>query len=96
MNAVLIFACAFGIVFALTAQQLNISGGHKGLGVITSFAISGFNLVLFKLVPMPTSLIENAAYLCGGPVGLLVAWHLHPCLVRFLARRRAHTSPEAS
>lgn len=40
--------------------------------IINSFAIGAANLTLFKLAPEATGL-EVAAYLCGGPFGIVAA-----------------------
>lgn len=83
-NTWLIFACAFGVVLALGLQSLNVNGGHRLMAVVTSFAIGLFNLALLKLVPQPTTVFDNAAYLLGGPVGILAAMNLHPYLVQLM------------
>jgi hypothetical protein len=83
-NTLFIFACTFGVVVALGLQSLNVNGGHHIMAALNSFAIGSFNLALLKLVPQPTSLIDNAAYLLGGPIGIVVAMKLHPLLVRWV------------
>jgi len=77
-NTWLIFACTFGVVLALGLQSLNVNGGHHVMAVATSFLIGTFNLALLKLVPQPTTVFDNAAYLLGGPIGILFAMKLHP------------------
>jgi uncharacterized protein YebE (UPF0316 family) len=83
-NTWLILACTFGVVLALGLQSLNVNGGHHLMAAVTSFAIGTFNLALLKLVPQPTTVFDNAAYLLGGPIGILVAMKLHPYLVRLM------------
>lgn len=83
-NTLLILACTFGVVLALGLQSLNVNGGHHLMAAVTSFAIGTFNLALLKLVPQPTTVFDNAAYLLGGPIGILVAMRLHPHLVRLI------------
>lgn len=82
-NTVFIFACTFGVVVALGLQSLNVNGGHYVLAAFNSFAIGAFNLALLKLVPQPTTTIDNLAYLLGGPIGIVVAMKTHPYLIRF-------------
>lgn len=82
MNALILFLATAGLVFALGLQSLNVNGRHFIAAGCTSFLIGGANLVLFKTLPGPTSGLELAAYLTGGPVGILLAMHLHPRLVR--------------
>jgi hypothetical protein len=86
--ALLLFASTFVVVFALGVQSLNTNGGHRLLAFITSFFIGGSNLVLFKLLPGPTDWTQIAAYLLGGPFGIVAAMAAHPLLVRALMRHR--------
>jgi hypothetical protein len=89
LTAALLFASTFAVVFALGLQSLNVNGGHRLLAFVTSFAIGGSNLVLFKVLPGPTDGLQIAAYLLGGPFGILASMWGHPHLVRALARQRA-------
>jgi hypothetical protein len=89
LTAALLFASTFAVVFALGLQSLNVNGGHRLLAFVTSFAIGGSNLVLFKVLPGPTDGLQIAAYLLGGPFGILASMWVHPHLVQALARRRA-------
>jgi hypothetical protein len=82
VNALILFLATAGLVFALGLQSLNVNGRHFVAAGCTSFLIGGANLVLFKTLPGPTSGLELAAYLTGGPVGILLAMHLHPRMVR--------------
>lgn len=91
-NTLLILACTFGVVLALGLQSLNVNGGHHLMAAVTSFAIGTFNLALLKLVPQPTTVFDNAAYLLGGPIGILVAMKLHPHLVRLMRTRKLQES----
>jgi hypothetical protein len=84
-DAALLFAATFGVVFALGLQSLNVNGGHKALAFVTSFLIGASNLVLFKVLPRETSVLEIAAYLMGGPFGIVASMWAHPWLVRLHA-----------
>jgi hypothetical protein len=86
MQAALLFCSTFVVVFALGLQSLNVNGGHRLLAVLTSFLIGTSNLVLFKVMPGPTNALEIAAYLLGGPLGIVASMAAHPCLVRLLKR----------
>lgn len=86
MNALIILACTYGVVLALGLQSLNVNQGHKMLAFCTSFLIGLCNFGLLKLVPQPTTAIDVAAYLLGGPFGILTAMLLHPYLVRWTRR----------
>jgi hypothetical protein len=83
-DAFLLFVATFGVVFALGLQSLNVNGGHRAMAFATSFVIGGANLVLFKVLPGPTGALEIAAYLLGGPFGILASMAAHPWLVRLL------------
>lgn len=88
MTALLLFAATFGVVFALGLQSLNVNGGHRVLAFLTSFGIGTSNLVLFKVLPGPTTPWDIAAYLLGGPFGIVAAMALHPRLVRWYGRAK--------
>ncbi len=81
MKALAIIACTYGVVLALGLQSLNVNQGRRLLAFCTSFLIGFCNLVLLKIVPQPTTWLEVAAYLLGGPFGILTAMFLHPRLV---------------
>jgi hypothetical protein len=86
VNALILFSATAGLVFALGLQSLNVNGRHFIAAGCTSFLIGCGNLVLFKTLPGPTSGPELAAYLCGGPVGIVVAMTMHPRMVRLWTR----------
>lgn len=60
---------------ALGAQSLLVNNGRYTGAFFNSFAIGTFNLVLFKLAPNASGL-EIAAYLTGGPFGIVSAMWL--------------------
>lgn len=80
MTAALLFSSTAVLVFFLGVQQLNVQGGHHALAAITSLAIGGSQLALYKLAPTASG-PEIAAYLTGGPVGIMAAMWAHPRLV---------------
>lgn len=86
MTALLLFGATFLTVCALSLQSLNVMGGHRGMAFLTSFVIGGANLLLLKLAPQPTSLLDDAGFLLGGPFGVVAAMALHPVLVRLSTR----------
>lgn len=75
-----LFFSTFVVVFALGAQSLLVNNGHYASAFANSFLIGGCNMVLFKLAPHAVPM-EVAAYLLGGPFGIIGAmWvfrHLH-------------------
>ena len=81
MTALALFASTFVLVFALGLQSLNVNGGHYRAAFLTSFAIGAANLVLFKLTPEAGG-IEIAAFLSGGPIGIVCAMRAHPWMRR--------------
>lgn len=86
-TAAWLLASTYVLVFALGLQSLNVNGGHTLAAFFTSLAIGGSNLVLFKLAPDASGL-EIAAYLAGGPLGIVSAMRAHPYIVRLYGRRR--------
>mgnify|MGYP000951505099 CR=1 FL=1 len=87
MTAAALLLSTYALVFALGLQSLNVNGGHYRAAFLTSLAIGGSNLVLFKLAPNASGL-EIAAYLAGGPLGIVSAMRAHPYIVRLYRRRR--------
>ena len=72
MTALYLLGSTFALVFFLGMQSLAVNGGHRWLAFANSFAIGASNLVLFKLAPQASGL-EIAAYLAGGPLGIVSA-----------------------
>ncbi len=91
MNALILFGSTFAAVFFLGLQSLNVNGGHYWAAFFTSFGIGMANIVLLKLGPDANAL-EIAAFLGGGPFGIVFSMWFHQ---RTIGRRRAravHTS----
>ena len=76
MTELALFVSTFGLVFCLGIQSLNVNGGHYVAAFITSFAIGAGNLVVLKLAPSATP-TEMAAYLFGGPFGIVASMIAH-------------------
>lgn len=72
MTILALFASTFCLVFFLGLQSLNVNSGRYAAAFFTSFAIGAGQLVLYKLAPDATG-PELAAYLCGGPVGIVLS-----------------------
>ncbi len=72
MTSLALFASTFALVLALGAQSLMVNNGRYVGAFCNSFAISAGNLVLFKLAPEAGG-VEIAAYLAGGPLGIVCA-----------------------
>jgi len=72
MTELLLFTSTFLLVFALGLQSLNVNNGRHTAAFFTSFLIGGANLVVLRLAPN-ASPTEIAAYLSGGPLGILCA-----------------------
>lgn len=87
MTALTLFASTFFLVFFLGLQSLNVNNGHRLLAFMTSFGIGVSNLMLFKLAPDAGG-IEIAAFLMGGPFGIVASMKAHPTLVRWTKRRK--------
>lgn len=72
MTALALLASTFALVFALGLQSQLVNNGHYFSAFANSLLIGGCNLVLFKLAP-DASGIEIAAYLTGGPFGIVAS-----------------------
>jgi uncharacterized membrane protein SpoIIM required for sporulation len=70
MSAALLLLSTFALVFALGMQSQLVNNGHFVGAFFNSLAIGSANLVLFKLAPTASG-IEVAAYLIGGPFGIV-------------------------
>lgn len=82
MTPLLLFAITFVLVFLLGIQQLNVQFGQRAQAFVTSLAIAWLQLWLLKIMPQPTSWLDNTGYLLGGPFGILAAMRWHPWLSR--------------
>lgn len=80
MTEIYLFISTFLVVFALGAQSLLVNNGRYVSAFANSFVIGSCNMVLLKLAPQATP-VEVAAFLLGGPFGIIAAmWvfrHLH-------------------
>ena len=82
MTVAALFASTFALVFFLGLQSLNVNSGRYAAAFFTSFGIGAGQLVLYKLAP-DASGAEIAAYLSGGPVGIVASMWFHR---RFISR----------
>lgn len=80
-STALLFASTFVLVFAFGFQSLSVTGGHPRSAFLASFLVGASQLVLFKLLP-DASWIEVAAYLLGGPIGIVASMRVHARLFR--------------
>jgi hypothetical protein len=80
MTVLILFASTFIVVFALGAQSLLVNNGKYIAAFGNSLVIGTCNLLLFKLAP-DANTPEIAAFLSGGPFGIVAAMytfrHLH-------------------
>lgn len=72
MTALTLLASTFCLVFFLGLQSLVVNGGHRVAAFANSFAIGLSQLMLYKLAPNASGW-EIAAYLAGGPFGVVAA-----------------------
>lgn len=92
MNALYLFSATYALVLFLGLQSLNVNGGHRLLSALTSFGIGAANVTVLKIMPGPTGWLEVAAYLLGGPLGILTSMAIHPWMVRRFGRRPVGSS----
>jgi len=76
MTAGALFLSTLLLVFFLGLQSLNVNSGRFVAAFFTSFGIGAANLALFKLAPDAGG-VEIAAYLSGGPVGIVASMWAH-------------------
>lgn len=95
MTELTLFASTFVLVFALGAQSLNVNNGHYIAAALTSFVIGAGQMVLFKLAPH-ASWSEIAAFLLGGPFGIMASMRSHPRLVKIIKSRKPSTITKES
>lgn len=76
MTLLALFASTFALAFFLGLQSLNVNRGHYVAAFVTSFAIGIGQLILYKLAPEASGL-EIAAYLGGGPFGIITSMWAH-------------------
>lgn len=77
MDALIIFASAFWLVFFLGLQSLAVNTGHMSLAMLNSLVIGSFNFLLFKKVPNIAEPLLVMAYLSGGPAGIACSMWFH-------------------
>jgi hypothetical protein len=83
INAAMLFGSTFVLVFALGMQSLNVNGGHKLAAAVTSLFIGSGQMILFKLAPS-AGWIEIAAFLMGGPFGIVASMMSHKHIVKWI------------
>lgn len=76
MTALILFTSTFILVFALGFQSLNVNRGHYLAAFNTSFVIGCSNLWLYRYLPEADP-IQIAAYLAGGPIGIVCSMRAH-------------------
>jgi hypothetical protein len=81
MSELLLFISAFGTVFAIGFQSLNVNNGHHKMAFLTSYLIGVSHLVIYRVMPDP-SLTEIVAYLNGGPFGIVASMYVHQKFMR--------------
>lgn len=76
MTVAALAGSTFALVFFLGLQSLNVNRGHYSAAFFTSFGIGAGQLVLYKLAPDANG-YEIAAYLIGGPFGIVASMRFH-------------------
>ena len=76
MTEALLFGSTFVTVFALGFQSLNVNQGRYVWAFLTSYAIGGSSLVLYRYLPDPTW-TQILAYLNGGAFGIVSGMRFH-------------------
>lgn len=81
MTALALFASTFLVVFALGLQSQLVNNGHYIGATVNSALIGASQLALYKLAPEASG-IEVAAYLIGGPIGIVASMALYRRVLR--------------
>lgn len=76
MTATALFFSTLVLVFTLGMQSQFVNNGHYVGAFFNSLAIGASNLVLYRLAPDAAG-IEIAAYLAGGPLGIVLAMYAY-------------------
>lgn len=87
MNAAFLFISTFVLVLALGLQSQFVNNGHPFMAFANSLVIGASNLVLFKLAPDASGL-EIAAYLLGGPLGIVTSMFLFARSTGWVGKRK--------
>lgn len=77
INALILFGIAFITVFALGFQSRCVNHGNHKMAFINSLVIGTCNLGILKMVPSTDSPVELAAFLLGGPFGIVASMWAH-------------------
>ncbi|MFN4328332.1 MAG: hypothetical protein ACK4FF_05595 [Limnobacter sp.] len=80
-----LFLSTFALVMALGLQSQFVNNGHHVMAFANSLAIGTCNLVLLKLAP-DASGVEIAAYILGGPFGIVTSMLLFQRIKRLIFR----------
>lgn len=76
LRVALIFFATVLTVAGLAFQSLNINAGRLKTALFTSTLVGLVYLVVLQMVPRAEGFWERAAYVIGGPVGVLIAMKL--------------------
>lgn len=87
LSVVYLFVSTFVLVLALGLQSQLVNNGYAAMAFANSMIIGAANLVLFKLAP-DASGFEIAAYLLGGPFGIVASMLVFKHIMFFLKSRK--------
>lgn len=76
MNALLLFVSTFCLVLALGLQSQFVNNGHYAAAFSNSLMISLGQLGALQIVHA-SSPLEYAAYILGGPLGIVCSMHVY-------------------
>lgn len=77
MTAALLFAANFTIVFLMGVQQLTVQRGAMIAAFCISPFITGASIVLFKVLPQETTMLDNVVHMLGGSFGIVAGMWMH-------------------
>jgi uncharacterized membrane protein YuzA (DUF378 family) len=85
MTELLLFGSTFGMVFFMGFQSLAVNTGMFWVAGLNSLIIGAFNLTLYRTAPHVSGSWEIAAYIIGGPCGILCAMKAHKHVAKWVS-----------
>lgn len=84
MSSVMILLFSVILVTLLGIQSLSLNRNLKWVASINSFMVNLSQLLILKTMPGPTSKLDIACYLIGGPIGVNLAMWVFPKVQKIL------------
>ncbi len=76
-STLILFFAGYVSVFMYGFQSRNVNEGHYGLAAITSFLISGSQLLVWKEIFNDTSVFNAIIWAISGSLGITSSMYVH-------------------